>query len=100
MNDPTEALTIPETCAESRIGRTKIYEAINEGLLPAKKLGRKTIILRSDLRQFLAALPNIREPPSIRDGPPERPNAQRSRHAGRGRVRDSNAPRRVLQSRR
>ena len=44
---------------KSRIGRTKIYDAINEGLLRAKKLGRKTLILRSDLLQFLEALPSM-----------------------------------------
>ena len=39
-----EALTIPEACAASRIGRTKIYQAIKEGRLVARKLG-KTLIL-------------------------------------------------------
>jgi excisionase family DNA binding protein len=59
MNDPTEALTISEACAASRIGRTRIYDAINEGRLVARKLGRKTLILRSDLLQFLEALPSM-----------------------------------------
>jgi excisionase family DNA binding protein len=56
-----EALTIPEACAASRIGRTKIYEAINEGRLVARKLGKKTLILRSDLREFLTTLPTATE---------------------------------------
>jgi excisionase family DNA binding protein len=62
MTDPSEALTIPETCEESRIGRTKIYEAIHDGHLVARKFGKKTLILRSDLRQFLNALPIATEP--------------------------------------
>lgn len=52
------SLTIQEACAESGIGRTSLYAAINDGLLPAKKFGRKTIILRQDLEAFLAALPS------------------------------------------
>lgn len=51
------SLTIQEACVESGIGRTSLYAAINEGLLPAKKFGRKTIILRQDLEAFLASLP-------------------------------------------
>ena len=64
MFKPTEALTIPETCEETRIGRTKIYEEINAGRLVARKFGKKTLILRSDLRDFLNALPSSRAPPA------------------------------------
>jgi len=38
------------------IGRTKMYEVINAGDLQARKLGRKTIILRKDLEDFLEKL--------------------------------------------
>src|SRR5262249_31190550 len=62
MTDDTEALTIPEACAASRVGRTILYRAINEGRLVARKLGKRTLILRSDLRQFLAALPSAIDP--------------------------------------
>ena len=68
MTGPSEALTIPETCAESRIGRTKLYEAIREGQLVARKFGKKTIILRSDLRRFLSALPSATKPEGRRAG--------------------------------
>jgi excisionase family DNA binding protein len=57
LTGSSEALTILETCEESRIGRTKIYEAINGGQLVARKMGRKTLILRSDLHRFLSELP-------------------------------------------
>lgn len=40
-------------------GRTKIYEAIKTGELRAKKLGRRTIVLDSDLRNWLASLPAV-----------------------------------------
>ncbi len=77
MTGPSEALTIPETCEETRLGRTKIYEAIREGLLIARKFGRKTLILRSDLRQFLNALPSATDR-DVRTGGVVR------RHQGRG----------------
>lgn len=52
-----EALSIPEVSSVSGIGRTKIYEAIANGSLKARKAGRRTLILRDDLKAFLAALP-------------------------------------------
>jgi excisionase family DNA binding protein len=39
------------------IGKTKIYEAIASGKLTARKCGKRTLILREELRQFLASLP-------------------------------------------
>lgn len=61
MNNDTaiqrEGLSIAEASAAAGIGRTKLYEAIADGRLMARKLGKRTLILRDDLRQFLAALP-------------------------------------------
>lgn len=54
-----EGLSILEACQVSGIGRTKIYEAIGDGALKAKKFGKRTIILRSDLQKFLADLPTV-----------------------------------------
>jgi excisionase family DNA binding protein len=54
-----EGLSIAEACAAAGIGRTKLYEAIADGRLKARKLGKRTLILRDDLRQFLAALPPV-----------------------------------------
>lgn len=51
----------PETAAAaSRIGRTKLFQAIKEGRLRARKSGRRTIILAADLNEFLASLPERR----------------------------------------
>ena len=62
MNDQTpiqrEGLSIAEACALAGVGRTKIYEAITDGSLKARKLGRRTLILRDELRNFLASLPH------------------------------------------
>ena len=56
----TLAHTIAEACARSGIGRTAIYELINTGQLPARKCGRRTLILAEDLRQCLELLPQIK----------------------------------------
>lgn len=50
------SLSIEEVRKATGFGRTKIYEAINQGLLPAKKYGKRTIILKQDLENFLSNL--------------------------------------------
>jgi excisionase family DNA binding protein len=52
-----EGLSILEACRVAGIGRTKIYEAISSGSLKARKFGKRTIILRTELQNFLSALP-------------------------------------------
>jgi excisionase family DNA binding protein len=52
-----EGLSISEACAVAGIGRTKIYQAITDGTLKARKCGKRTLVLRDDLRDFLASLP-------------------------------------------
>ena len=54
-----EGLSMVEASAVAGIGRTKLYQAIAEGSLRARKYGKRTIILRDDLRRFLAALPVV-----------------------------------------
>ena len=54
-----EGLSITEACRIAGIGRTKIYEAIAGGHLKARKLGKRTIVLRSDLNFFLTSLPLV-----------------------------------------
>lgn len=39
------------------IGKTKLFAEIQAGRIPAKKAGNRTLILRSDLDAWLAALP-------------------------------------------
>jgi excisionase family DNA binding protein len=52
-----EGLSISEACAFAGIGRTKIYQAIADGSLKARKCGKRTLVLRDDLREFLSSLP-------------------------------------------
>jgi excisionase family DNA binding protein len=53
------ALTINEAVAVCPFGRSLLYEEIRNGRLPARKIGRRTFILRSDLERFLAEMPVI-----------------------------------------
>lgn len=54
-----EGLSLVEASAISGIGRTKLYEAISQGKLKARKWGSRTIVLRSDLLRFLDSLPEV-----------------------------------------
>lgn len=49
-------LTISQACNMLNLGKTKLYELINAGKIPAKKINRKTLVLRSDLDAFLSNL--------------------------------------------
>lgn len=55
-NEKFHSLSIKEACAILGIGRTKIYQLINQGILPAKKMGVRTIILYEDLVNYLSTL--------------------------------------------
>lgn len=52
-----EGLSIVEASRICGLGRTKLYEAMKTGDLVARKFGKRRIILRHDLRQFLTSLP-------------------------------------------
>ncbi|PSH63756.1 hypothetical protein CU102_23135 [Phyllobacterium brassicacearum] len=56
MNSRT-TLSISEVCKTLGIGRSTLYVLIKEGRLPVRKLGNRTLILRSDLENFVSALP-------------------------------------------
>jgi hypothetical protein len=51
------AMTISQFCAWASIGKTKLYAEIKCGRIRPRKLGSKTIILRSDAEAWLQALP-------------------------------------------
>ena len=59
------AYTIAQALVELSIGRDKLYKLIKGGRLPARKLGRKTLILADDLRAFLESLPAIEDAPPV-----------------------------------
>ena len=52
-----EGLSVAEACHVAGFGRNKLYEAMQSGALPARKLGRRVIILRDDLLDYMTSLP-------------------------------------------
>jgi excisionase family DNA binding protein len=58
-NAELRAFRIAEVCARTGLGRTKVYAAIKEGSLKARKCGRTTVVLADDLRAWLTALPPL-----------------------------------------
>lgn len=50
------AYSIEETARITSLGRTALYDEIKAGRLKARKAGRRTVILDSDLRAWLASL--------------------------------------------
>ena len=57
--EPPFLLSIAEACLALGIGRSKLYAIIAEGLLPIRKIGRKTLIARADIVAFVNGLPPI-----------------------------------------
>jgi excisionase family DNA binding protein len=53
------AVSIEDACALSGIGRTTLYKLIADGLLPARKCGRRTLILVTDLKALVLGLPTV-----------------------------------------
>jgi excisionase family DNA binding protein len=54
-----KAYTIKEFKEVHRIGHDKTYDEIREGRLRAIKVGRKTLILKTDADQWAANLPAL-----------------------------------------
>jgi excisionase family DNA binding protein len=55
----TAAYSVAEALVRLSLSRDTFYRLIREGKLSARKVGRKTLILDSDLRAFLEGLPTI-----------------------------------------
>jgi excisionase family DNA binding protein len=52
------SFSVKEASQMTGIGLTKLYQLINAGTLKARKLGKRTYILKDDLEDFLASLQN------------------------------------------
>jgi excisionase family DNA binding protein len=55
------ALTIQEAAAATGLGRTTIFEEIRRNQLIARKIGRRTVILKDDLDAWLKSRPSKSE---------------------------------------
>lgn len=53
------AMSVADVATATGIGRDGIYQAIRDGRLTARKLGRRTIITHDALERFLQALPPL-----------------------------------------
>jgi excisionase family DNA binding protein len=55
----TRAFSVEEVMERTGLSKTKLYEEIDQRNLLAKKCGVRTLILESDLDQFLRRLPGV-----------------------------------------
>jgi excisionase family DNA binding protein len=49
-------LTIEETAAQLRIGRTRTYELVMGGQIRSVTIGRRRLVVRADLEEFVRRL--------------------------------------------
>lgn len=50
-------MSVSEFCHWASMGRTKMYAEVNAGRITPRKIGTKTVILRSDAEAWLLSLP-------------------------------------------
>lgn len=54
------AYSVPEACHRLGVSKTTLYNLIREGDLPARKIGKRTIVLAADIDSFLSGLPTLK----------------------------------------
>jgi len=52
------AVSIPEAAKMCGLGRSSIYKLLDEGKLKKRKLGKRTLILVSEIHEYLENLPS------------------------------------------
>lgn len=50
-----DILTVDETAEFLRLGRSLVYDAIREKIIPAVRIGRRILVPKSGLKQFVEA---------------------------------------------
>lgn len=58
-SDDRITLSPQEACRQLGIGTTSLYALIKNKKIPAYKMGRKTLILKSDIEKFIMNLPAL-----------------------------------------
>ena len=51
------SVTVPEAVAMTGIGRSSLYKLFSEGKVHPRKSGKRTLILVSDLEEYIRSLP-------------------------------------------
>ena len=59
MNE--KVLTIEELCKELGIGRSKAYQLLKDKQIPSGKIGRRILIRRSDMDQYIDRILNEKQ---------------------------------------
>ena len=54
-------LTIEELCKELGIGRSKAYQLLRNKQIPSGKIGRRILIRRSDVDQYIDRILNAKQ---------------------------------------
>jgi excisionase family DNA binding protein len=57
MSPSVSAYTISDFIETFRLGRTKVYAEIKAGRLKARKVGKRTLVLKTDAEAWLSSLP-------------------------------------------
>jgi hypothetical protein len=58
-DEPTGALSVNGFCATYSVGRSLFYEELKAGRIVVRKLGKKTLILKSDAERWAQSLPKL-----------------------------------------
>jgi excisionase family DNA binding protein len=76
------ACTIPEACAATGIGRSKLYELMLDGRIETTSVGRRRLVLVPSLLQLVQPQGTHQPPASTAPGAPAVPQARkRGQHA-------------------
>jgi hypothetical protein len=51
------AMTVSEFCKWASVGRTKLYAEVKAGRIKLRKIGSKSVVIRSDGEEWLRSLP-------------------------------------------
>lgn len=63
--DGTLAYPIDAGCDAIGVGRSKFYQLANAGAFPIRKIGKRSVVLKTDLEAFLNALPAVQKKVSV-----------------------------------
>ncbi|CAN0577268.1 unnamed protein product, partial [Laminaria digitata] len=54
QSNQAEVLTVAEAAKAMRVDQKTLYTAVNDGLVPARRVGRRIVILRQALLEWLS----------------------------------------------